>query len=164
MKSIKGNLRSEVDVGWPDVPIFQTMLFSYVLRLNNLFFIPFLEAVPASFAIRAVLRNPPHWHAFHLPLTEKACLGKAPLSPQWQHRGRNDCTPFAQHRPQLEGEMPIKTWVLLNFWCQDQHWSPGMSQETAVLNGMNVYGEDKVDENCIDPIFTKILAGPTPVE
>lgn len=44
MKSIKGNLRTEADVGWPDVPIFQTMLFSYVLRLNNLFFIPFLEA------------------------------------------------------------------------------------------------------------------------
>lgn len=82
MKSIKGNLRAEADVGWPDVPIFQTMLFSYVLRLNNLFFIPFLEAVPASFDIRAVLRNPSHWHAFHLPLTEKACLGKAWLSPR----------------------------------------------------------------------------------
>lgn len=36
-----------------------------------------------------------------------------------------------------------------------------MSQEAAVLNGMNVYGEDKVDKNCIDPIFTKILAAPT---
>lgn len=53
------------------------MLFCDVLRLNNLFFIPFLEAVPASFAITAVLRNPSHWHVFHLPLTEKACLEKA---------------------------------------------------------------------------------------
>lgn len=158
MKSIKGNLRAEADAGWPDVPIFPTTLFSYVLRLNNLFFIPFLEAAPASFAIRAVLRNPSHWQAFHLPLTW------APLSPWRQHRGRNDCTPFGQHSPQLEGETPIPTWVLLNFWCQDQHWSPGRSQETAVLNGMNVYGEDKVDKNCIDPIFTKILAGPTLVK
>lgn len=164
MKSIKGNLRAEVDVGWPDVPIFQTMLFSCVLRLNNLFSIPCSEAVLASFAIRALLRNPSLWHNLPLPVTWTDSLGKALLSPRWQHRGRNDYTSFRQHSPQLEGEMPIQTWVLLNIWFQDEHWSLGRSQETAVLNEMNICKEDKVDKNWIDPIFTKILAGPTLVK
>lgn len=60
--------------------------------------------------------------------------------------------------------MPAETRVLLNFWSQDRHWSRGMSQKTAVLNVMNVYGEDKADKNFVDPTFTRILAGPTLVE
>lgn len=63
-----------------------------------------------------------------------------------QHRGRNDYTSFRQHSPQLEGEMPNQIWVLMNFWCQDQHCSLGRSQETAVFNGINIYKEDKVDK------------------
>lgn len=161
MKSIKGNLKAEADVGWPDVLIFQTMLFSCVLRLNNLFFIPFSEAVPASFAIRTLLRNPSLWHNLPLPVTWTDSVVKALLSPRWQHRGRNDYTSFRQHSPQLEGEMPNQTWVLLNFWCQDQHCSQGRSQETAVFNGIDIYKEDKVDKNWTDPVFTKILAGTT---